>query len=148
SSSIRITGATKRRLRIFAVIQIAASFVLLAGAGVLLKTLLALQSIQRGFETASILAVNVQNIPLGRKPPQVSEFCRRLQQGATALPGVEPAALGNVVPWRDGGGFGLAFSVEGKTNANPQDDPRAGFRSISPGFFQTLGVRLLAGRDF
>src|SRR5262249_1888243 len=59
SSGIRITGATKRRLHVFAVIQIAASFVLLAGAGMLLKTLIALQTTRPGFETKSVLAVNV-----------------------------------------------------------------------------------------
>src|SRR5471030_816841 len=59
SSGLRITGATNRRLRMFAVTQIAASFVLLAGAGMLLTTLLALQSAKPGFETTNVLAVNV-----------------------------------------------------------------------------------------
>ena len=56
--------------------------------------------------------------------------------------------FGNTVPWRDGGLFNLAFAVEGKKNANPQDDPRARFRTASPGFFSALGVPLLSGRDF
>ena len=59
SGGLRITGATNRRLRLFAVTQIAASFVLLAGAGMLLKTLIALQAAKPGFETANVLAVNV-----------------------------------------------------------------------------------------
>src|SRR5262249_28224636 len=149
SSSLRITGATKRRLRIFAVIQIAASFVLLAGAGMLLKTLSALQAAQPGFQTSSILAINLPRIPLGRTAAQISQFYRELEQQVAALPGVEHAALGNTVPWRDTGtGPGLAFAVEGKRNANPQDDARAQFRTVSPGFFATLGIPLVAGRDF
>lgn len=148
SSSLRITGATKRRLRIFATIQIAASFVLLAGAGMLLKTLIALQAIQPGFQTASILAINVPRIPLGRKPEQIAAFYRELRDRVAALTGVEQAALGFTIPWRDSGGFDLAFSVEGKKNANPQDDPIAQYRTVSPGFFETLGIPMVSGRDF
>ena len=66
SGGLRITGATNRRLRLFAVTQIAASFVLLAGAGMLLRTLLTLQATKPGFETARILAVNVPVTSYGR----------------------------------------------------------------------------------
>jgi predicted permease len=146
-SSLRITGGTKRRLRIFATIQIAASFVLLAGAGMLLQTLIALQATQPGFQTASILAINIPTIPLGRTTEQISEFYRELKQRVGALAGVEQAALGSSVPWREPG-FALAFAVEGKKNANPQDDPRAQIRTVSPGFFAALGVPMVSGRDF
>jgi putative ABC transport system permease protein len=149
SSGLRVTGATNRRLRIFAVIQIAASFVLLAGAGMLLKTLLTLQATQPGFETSSVLAVNVPVISYGRSQDQIRTFYRTLQERVAALPGVEHVALGSNTPWRDaGGGSGFAFSVEGKQNANPQDDPRARIRTASPGFFATLGIPIVAGRDF
>jgi predicted permease len=148
SSGVRITGATKRRLRVFAVIQIAASFVLLAGAGMLLKTLLSLQAVQPGFETARVLAVNVPILRFGRTQDQINEFYRQLQERVAALPGVENAALGSTVPWRDGGGSGFSFALEGKKNADPHDDPRARARSASPGFFATLGIPVLAGREF
>jgi putative ABC transport system permease protein len=151
SGSIRITGATKRRLRIFAVIQIAASFVLLAGAGMLLRTLIALQAVQPGFETKSVLAVNVPVTSFGKTPEQVRGFYRQLQERLMGVPGVERVAVGSTVPWRDAsrsGGTGLAFSVEGRKTDNPQDDPRARLRSVSPGFFAALGIPLLSGRDF
>jgi len=149
SSGLRITGATKRRLRSFATIQIAASFVLLAGAGMLIKTLIALQSTQPGFQTASILAINLPTLTEGRTREQIRGFYRQLQERVSTLPAVERVALGSTVPWRDdSGNFALAFSAEGKKNANPQDDPRAKPRSVSPGFFATLGIPLLAGRDF
>src|SRR6185436_5780452 len=70
SGGLRITGATNRRLRLFAVTQIAASFVLLAGAAMLLKTLLALQAAQPGFQTSNILAVNLPVSSFGRTPEQ------------------------------------------------------------------------------
>ena len=150
SASLRITGATKRRLRMFAVIQIAASFVLLAGAGMLLKTLVALQAAQPGFETTSVLAVNVPVISFGRTQEQIRGFYRQVQERLTSLPGVERVAVGSAVPWRDAGGLGntFAFSVEGRNRANSQEDPRAHFRSVSPGFFAALGIPLVAGRDF
>ena len=150
SSGIRITGATKRRLHAFAVIQIAASFVLLAGAGMLLKTLIALQMAQPGFDTESVLAVNVPVTSFGKTPEQVRALYRQLQQQLLTVAGVEHVAVGSVVPWRDAGnlGAGLAFAIEGKKSANPQDDPHARLRSVSPGYFAALGIRLISGRDF
>jgi putative ABC transport system permease protein len=150
SSGIRITGATKRRLHVFAVIQIAASFVLLAGAGMLLKTLIALQMAQPGFETKSVLAVNVPVTSFGKTPQQVRAFYRQLQAQLMTVPGVERVAVGSTVPWRDAGNFGpgIAFAIEGRKSENPHDDPHARLRSVSPGFFSALGIRLVAGRDF
>ena len=150
SGSVRITSGTNRRLRVFAVTQIAASFVLLAGAGMLLATLLALQSVNTGFDTRNVLAVNVPVISFSRPPEQVAEFYREVLRRVSALPGVERAAVGTVVPWRDAGGFGpgFQFSVEGYAKADGEEDPRARFRTVSPGFFASLGVPIIAGRDF
>jgi len=149
SGGLRITGATNRRLRLFAVTQIAASFVLLAGAGMLLRTLLTLQAKDPGFETARVLAVNLPVASYGRTPEEVRGFYREVQRRVTAVPGVERVAFGSTVPWRDaGGGAGFRFSVEGRTRQDGQEDPRARFRSVSPGFFAALGVPIVAGRDF
>jgi hypothetical protein len=67
-----------------------------------------------------------------------------------ALPGVERVAIGTAVPWRDAGIFGpgFQFSVEGYAKVDGEEDPRARFRTVSPGFFAALGVPLIAGRDF
>ena len=147
---VRITGATNRRLRAFAVTQIAASFVLLAGAGMLLKTLTALQATRPGFETHNVLAVNVPVVSYGRTPEQIRTFYREVLRRVGEVPGVDRIAVGSNVPWRDGGGGGegLAFSVEGRQRENGEEDPRAKIRSVSPGFFAALGVPILAGRDF
>ena len=150
SGGLRISGATGRRLRAFAVTQIAASFLLLAGAGMLVRTLLALQAARPGFETERVLAVNIPVVSYGRTPEQILAFYREVQRRVTAIPGVERVAFGSTVPWRDAGGFGAGFqfSIEGHTRENGADDPRARFRSVSPGFFAALGIPLIEGRDF
>jgi putative ABC transport system permease protein len=150
SGSVRITPGTNRRLRAFAITQIAASFVLLAGAGMLLTTLIALQTAATGFNTQNVLAVNVPVMSFGRTPEQVIAFYKDVMRRIQELPGVERVAIGTVVPWRDAGNFGpgFQFSVEGYAKADGEEDPRAGFRTISPGFFAALGVPIVAGRDF
>lgn len=149
SGSVRITGGTNRRLRSFAVVQIAASFVLLAGASMLLKTLISLQTAQTGLDMQHVLAVNVPTMTYGKKPQQVVDFYKDTIRRVDDLPGVIKTAYGMSTPWRDAGldGAGLQFSADGHVH-NPESDPRAHFRTISPGFFAALGVPILAGRDF
>jgi putative ABC transport system permease protein len=150
NGNLRITGSTSGRQRVFAVTQIAASFVLLAGASMLLKTLLALQAAQTGLDMRHVLALNVPVMSYGRTPDQVVGFYKESIRRITSLPGVDTVALGMAVPWRDAGsfGFGMEFLADGHVHAAGEEDPRAGFRVISPGFFAALGVPILAGRDF
>jgi putative ABC transport system permease protein len=148
NGSVRITSGTNRRLRVFAVIQIAASFILLAGAGALLTTLFALQRSQPGFRMNNILAVNVPVVSYTRKPEQIAAFYRDVLRQVASVPGVTNVAVGTVVPWRDKGFFEAQFTAEGYAKANGEEDPRARFRTVSPGFFPALGVPLISGRDF
>jgi len=147
SGGLRITSGTNRRLRAFAVTQIGASFVLLAGAGMLITTLLALQRQPTGFR-GSVLVVNVPVVSYTRKPEQIASFYREAIRRISELPGVEQVALGTVVPWRDPGFFAAQFTAEGYRKANGEEDPRAQFRTVSPGFFSSIGVPIIAGRDF
>jgi len=132
------------------VTQIAASFVLLAGASMLLKTLLSLQAAQTGFDTRHVLALNVPVISYGRTPEQVLAFYKEAVRKIAELPGVDRVAVGTAVPWRDAGIFGpgFEFSADGRVRAPGEEDPRARFRTVSPGFFDALGVPIIAGRDF
>ncbi|HEX9366316.1 MAG TPA: ADOP family duplicated permease [Vicinamibacterales bacterium] len=150
TGGVRITSGTNRRLRLFAVTQIGASFVLLAGAGMLLTALFALQRARTGFDTHNVLAVNVPVISFERRPEEVAGLYKNAMRSISALPGVDRVAVGTIVPWRDAGTFGpgFQFSVEGYAKANGEEDPRARFRTVSPGFFAALGVPIIAGRDF
>jgi putative ABC transport system permease protein len=148
SGSARITGSTNRRQRIFAVTQIAASFVLLAGACMAITTLIALQTAHRGFDTRHVLVVNVPAMSYGKSPQQVVDFYKESIRRVDELPGVNTTSFGMVAPWRDGGfGFGMQFSADGHAHV-PNEDPRAHMRVVSPGFFASLGVPIIAGRDF
>jgi len=149
TSTSRFTGS-RRRIRVFTITQIAASFLLLASAGVLLKTLLTLQKAQPAFETAHVLVANLPLISDGRTPEQVGQFYQEAERRVSALPGVEGAAVGMMAPWRDSGflKFTLQFAVEGRESESSKEDLRARFRFVSPGYFATLGIPLLGGRDF
>jgi putative ABC transport system permease protein len=149
SGSVRITGSTSRRQRIFAVTQIAASFVLLAGASMLITTLIALQTARTGLDTDRVLTIKVPAMSYGKTPQQVADFYKESIRRIDSLPGVNKTAFSTNVPWRDAGsGFGLQFSADGHVRASGEEDPRAHWRVISPGFFAALGVPLIAGRDF
>jgi predicted permease len=150
SGGVRITGGSSRRLRVFAVMQITASFLLLTGAAVLMRTLYVLERTQPPFDTQRVLAVNLPVMTSGRTPQQVQDFYHEVQRRVSALPGVAHASTGFSVPWRDNQGLNIsfAFAAEGAARKNGLDDWRAKFRSVSPGYFETLGVPLLRGRDF
>jgi putative ABC transport system permease protein len=148
NGSVRLTSATNKRLRLFAVTQIAASFVLLAGAGALITTLFALQRARTGLNTHSVLALHVP-VNYERPPDQTRPFYKEMVRRIGALPGVERVAIGTVVPWREAGAwFSAQFMVEGYAKADGEEDPRGHFRTVSPGFFAALGVPIIAGRDF
>ena len=149
SGGTRVTGGNQR-LRVFAVMQIAASFLLLTGAAVLMRTLYVLEKTQPPFDTARVLAVNLPVMTYGRTPEQVQDFYREVTRRVSALPGVVHVSQGFGVPWRDDQALNInfAFAAQGAVRKNALDDWRAKFRSVSPGYFETLGLPLLAGRDF
>src|SRR5580704_13379348 len=145
----RVAGGSSRRLRIFAVTQIAASFLLLAGACVLMKTLFVLEQTRPPFDSANVLAVNLPLMSYGKTPQQVDQFYREVQRRVSALPGVEHVSSGFGTPWRDDRGLNISFefAAQGAKRADGQDF-RGKFRVVSPGFFDTFGVPLQEGRDF
>jgi putative ABC transport system permease protein len=170
SGSVRITPGTNRRLRVFATTQIAFSFVLLAGAGMLVAALIALQTANTGFLTRQVLAFDVPPVSLGSSssstrtapasapasnPPspipqeQAPDLYREVTQRVGQLPGVDGVVGGLFVPWRDTGRWRpIQFTVEGYTPADGEDNPYARERSVGPGFFATLGIPVVAGREF
>jgi predicted permease len=150
NGSVRMTPATNRRLRGFATMQIAFSFVLLAGAGMLVATLVALQTATTVYDMQQVLVLDIPSPATGVFGPQVARFNEEARRRVGQLPGVEGVAVGSFVPWRDAGTFGpgVTFAVEGYERADDEEDPRARLRLASPDYFGVLGVPVLAGREF
>jgi predicted permease len=150
SDGVRITPGTNRRLRVFAMTQIAFSFVLLAGAGMLLASLVALQTANTGYDMRQVLAFDVPSASIAIADAKEMDFYQEMSRRIGTLPGVEGVALGSFVPWRDAGslGAGFMFAVEGYTPADGEENPHARLRIVAPRFFAVLGVPMLAGRDF
>ena len=150
NGSVRITPGTNRRLRIFATTQIAFSFVLLAGAGMLLATLVAMRTATTGYNMRQVLAFDIPTAAAGIGGAKVVDFYQEATRRIAQLPGVEGVTVGSFVPWRDAGSFGpgFAFTVEGYKPADGEENPHGRIRLAAPRFFAVLGVPLLAGREF
>jgi predicted permease len=148
SGSVRITPGTNRRLRVFATAQIAFSFVLLAGAGMLVAALIALSKENTGYDTQQVLALDVPPLSVGQGSSNV-DFYQEVTRRIEKLPGVEGVAVGNFVPWRDAGTWPrFQFAAEGYTPADGEENPHARPRFVGSGFFALLGIPVVAGRDF
>jgi predicted permease len=150
TSTRSTSSSSNRRLRLFAILQITASFLLLTGAAVLMRTLYTLEQTRPPFDTSHVLAVNLPVMNYGRSPAQVRDFYHEVQRRVAALPGVSHAATGFSVPWRDSQSLdiSLAFAATGVARRNGIDEWRAKYRTISPNYFETLGVPLVEGRFF
>ncbi|HZU22323.1 MAG TPA: FtsX-like permease family protein, partial [Terriglobales bacterium] len=148
NGSARMTGTANRKLKAFALIQVAASFVLVAAAAATVNTLLSLQAVRTRFETRHVLAVDVPVVRDGRSSAEIVDYYRQAMAQVRQLPGVNNVALSTAVPWRDRDAFTLEFSPDGRTPKADEQHPRANAQTISPGFFATLGLPIIAGRDF
>ena len=149
SGGLRITPGTNRRLRVFATTQIAFSFVLLAGAGTLVATLVALQTADTGYDMRQVLVFDIPSSATGVGGAKTIDFYQDATERLSRLPGVEGVAVGSFVPWRDAGSMPrLQITADGYTPAAGEENPYARLRLASPRFFAVLGIPLLAGRDF
>jgi predicted permease len=149
AGNLRVTAGTNRRLRIFATVQIACSFVLLAGAGMLIATLIALQTANTGHDMRQVLAIDVPPSATGVADAATLNFFQEATRRIGGLPGVQGVAAGMIVPWRDiNAGLKFQFAFEGYQPADGDENPTCRLRPVSPRFFAVLGVPILAGRDF
>ncbi len=145
------TGSgAKRAQRGLVVAQIGMSFVLLIGAGLLVRTMLHLNRVDPGFETAQILSMDIPANTAGRGPAEIRDQYLSILADVGTLPGVEGAALTSAIPLTGRGGFStvLEMDVEGHEPAPGAPSPRADFRVVSPGYFGLMGIDLVQGREF
>ncbi|MEX2177154.1 MAG: ABC transporter permease [Gemmatimonadaceae bacterium] len=141
------SGARQRLQRGLVVAQIAVSVVLLAGAGLLTRTMLQLAEVNTGLASEEVLTMEVPlNVP-GRSDAATKELYERMKLEIAAVPGVSEVGVGSTMPLRSTG-FQLDVKAEGQTLAPGEAMPRAEFRTASPEYFRAAGIPLLRGREF
>jgi predicted permease len=145
------SSAGRQRLRNLLIVgQVAISFVLLIGAGLMLRTLWKLKQIDPGFRADRVLTSRLDlNFSRYTNPDERRAFHDRLLEKLTDAPGVVSVALAGNFPLNDGGGPNNGrFRLEGAPAVSDLARPRADLQRISPDYFKTIGVPLLQGRAF
>ena len=147
-------GAGRQRLRgALVVAQVAVSFVLLVGAGLMLRSLFNLQKVNPGFDPERALVMRVTaNWSKYTTGQQYRDLSLRLIERARALPGVLSAAIASTYPLNPlglaNGGFNVNFQIEGPPPNPNEPEPQVDFRVASADYFQTIRLPLLKGRLF
>jgi putative ABC transport system permease protein len=130
------------------VLEVAASLVLLAGAGLLIRSFARLQQADVGFRPEHVLTMGVALPPAKYTTPQATvTFYEQLLERVAALPGVESAGVISFLPLQQTG-FNDGFNIEGRDPYPPGQAPIAESRAVSPDYFRALGVPLIEGRFF
>ena len=141
-------GAAGRMRMLLAVGEVAGAVLLLAGAGLLLRTLASMTAEDTGFHAESVLTMSV-SLPISRYPDQtrVLNFFRRAEAALAALPGVQSVGFVENLPL-DGWDIGQPIEVVGDPPVDSSNRKSAHYQMTSPRYFETLGIRLAEGRPF
>jgi putative ABC transport system permease protein len=142
------TGGSRATRSVLIAAEMALAFMLLAGAGILVRTLWSMQEVSRGFSTERIAVATLSLPPaLFAQPTDVRSFYTRLLERVRALPGVESAATatGILQPLVTTSGV---YSIEGKPSPPPEQRVEYPIEVVSADFFATIGAQFAAGRDF
>lgn len=141
------SGAAKNRLRASLVVsEVAVAVVLLVGAGLLIRSLWLLHTVNPGLDPTNILTFNVALPEVKYPSEQQSRFFHDLRTRLQGTPGVQSVSSVYPLPL-SGDRFVISFEIDGRPVA-PKDQPSADFFVIDPGYFKTMGIPLLKGRDF
>ncbi len=141
-------GRGRARLRgLLVVSQVALTLVLLIGAGLMIRTFAALRAIDPGFDPDDVvtMTVSLAGSPHGA-PARRGSFFEELVQGVEALPGVTAASAINHLPLA-GDIWTTSYTVAGRPQPAPGDEPLAVYRVVLPGYFETMKIPLVRGRD-
>jgi putative ABC transport system permease protein len=144
-------SAASPRLRtrsLLVVLETALGFVVVIGAGLLVRSFLRIEQVQLGFQPEGVLSFRV--IPRGERYSQSAQrivFYQQTIERLQALPGVQSAAAVTFIPLTLAKGR-KGFTIEGRAPTGPGQIPIAGYDVVTPAYFQTMRVPLLEGRDF
>jgi putative ABC transport system permease protein len=141
------SGSGKHKVRYALVLtEFALALTLLSAAGIAIHGFWSLTHVDMGFRTDHVLTFNLP-MPADRlrTPEQMTSFYRNVIERVNALPGVVSASVSTGIPIY-GTSFGMPFDIVGKAVADRSRRPGAGFNMITPGYFQTFGIRIAKGR--
>jgi len=141
----RSSSASRRAVytrHAFVGLQVAAAFILLAGAGLMIRSFQRVLDVDTGYNTEGIVAAYLP-LPMDRNPEVVSltQYIQQILDEVGAVPGVTATAVATAIPLR-GWGDGMPFRLPEK----PDEIVGTGFKIVTPGYFQALGLRVIAGR--
>ena len=144
------SGARSQRMRhVLIVSQVAVAFTLLIGAGLMIRSVVALQRVNPGFDPEHVLTATIDlNWSKYTSAAQYREFFDRLMSDLATEPGVTASAAALSFPLDGGGDNTTVLAIEGRPQA-PDDPPLQGdIQIVSTGYFRTLGIPLVRGRTF
>ncbi len=144
----RSVGAGKHLVRrALVVVEFALALTLLAGASLAIHSFWKLTHLDLGFRTDHILTFYLP-VPQGRltEPGKIRNFYRDVLARVSAVPGVRDVTATTGMPVQ-GNGFGMAFNIVGKPQAEAAARPNTGFSMVTPGYFRTFGIRTIRGRE-
>ncbi len=127
--------------------QIALSTALLVSAGLFLKSLRNISRVDLGLEIEDVVTFSISPVLNGYTPERSLALFERAEEELAALPGVRGVAT-SMVPLLAGSNWGNSVRVQGFDDSDPDTDVGSRFNEIGPGYFRTLGVPLLSGREF
>jgi putative ABC transport system permease protein len=143
-----VGGASRRTRNVLVAAEVALAIVLLTGAGLLIRTLWSMQNVDRGFRPQNVAMMTI-SLPAGTYagPPEVRSFYARLLERMRSLPGVVAAATGTGVlqPLLPNSGI---YTIEGKPLPPQEERVEYPVESVSPGYFDTVGMTIARGRGF
>jgi len=144
--SLGESPATKRLRNTLVIGQVAFSFMLLVGAGLMLKSLLRLSAVELGFRPEHVLTASVELPASYESTPAVQAFYRQVLQRVGSLRGVGAVALINNLPFKGGN---MTTTIKPAQAGNtPEADRKADLRGISLGYLSAMGITMIKGRTF
>ena len=128
-------------------LQVALSFVLLVGTGLLLKSLDGMRNVSPGFATDGVLTTGLDLVAAGYDAPRARIFQDQLLERLQGTAGIDSAAFARITPFSYRGYFSAPIATDGY-HAAPDEQPVSEFNQVGPGYLATTGVPLVRGREF
>jgi putative ABC transport system permease protein len=142
------SSGTHRLRHVLVAAEVALALVVLCGAGLMIKSMTRLLGVDPGFDPKNVLTMSMsvpqEEIYVG--PPALPRYCQDLDEHVGAIPGVVSVGAIAHLPLR--GNAGRAFQIEGKPPAEPGHFPGGSYSVACPGYFKTMGIPILKGREF